>query len=448
MKCDFLILYEVKNREFENVCLIKNELERRGYKVLIRNTWNFTDKLSKIDAEVVLTPWLYNTSSVYFVATCVKKLRKVVNLQWEQVHTNIDEDSKKSIYNIRGCAKNGIHFSWGTKNRNRLVNECKIDSKNVKIVGNITLDFFRQEFKKYFLSKEELLSKYNLPTSKRILLFISSFAYVNLPEEVLEKTKKKLASDVKEFVDISINSQMIILKWIETYLEQNQDVLFIYRPHPAEIENSSLKKLEKCYYNFRVIGEMSIKQWIVWSDNIFTWYSTSAMEVLAANKPLNILRPIKIPKDRELTIANKATTINTYDEFVNATITTQNKFPLSVKTLSKYYEVDKETPVYIKVSDELEGIHKNNVYKINFKKFGMPLKDRCKLVIRRIPLFYNYLYRPIKIISNIFFKKRVAENISYTEEMKLRNQVSNKEYCEINERIHRILESVHSSSNI
>ena len=34
-KYDFLFLYEVKNRELESLCLLKYELERRGYSVAI-----------------------------------------------------------------------------------------------------------------------------------------------------------------------------------------------------------------------------------------------------------------------------------------------------------------------------------------------------------------------------------------------------------------------------
>ena len=34
---DFLMIYEHKVRELENLCLIKYELERRGYKVVIKH---------------------------------------------------------------------------------------------------------------------------------------------------------------------------------------------------------------------------------------------------------------------------------------------------------------------------------------------------------------------------------------------------------------------------
>ena len=37
---DFLIMYEHKNREINSDCLLKVELERRGYTVKIENTVN------------------------------------------------------------------------------------------------------------------------------------------------------------------------------------------------------------------------------------------------------------------------------------------------------------------------------------------------------------------------------------------------------------------------
>ena len=34
--CDVLLTYETRNREIENLCLLKVELEKRGYSVKIR----------------------------------------------------------------------------------------------------------------------------------------------------------------------------------------------------------------------------------------------------------------------------------------------------------------------------------------------------------------------------------------------------------------------------
>lgn len=37
---DFLFVYDVKNREFENISLLGAELERRGYKVGFQSFWH------------------------------------------------------------------------------------------------------------------------------------------------------------------------------------------------------------------------------------------------------------------------------------------------------------------------------------------------------------------------------------------------------------------------
>ena len=54
---DFLLLYENKSREMEGLCLLKMELEKRGYYVVLEQVQYFYKKRYKVI--VVVVPIVY-----------------------------------------------------------------------------------------------------------------------------------------------------------------------------------------------------------------------------------------------------------------------------------------------------------------------------------------------------------------------------------------------------
>ena len=129
-KVDFLIVYETRVRELENVCLLKYELERRGYSVAIINTWNSivnTKKNVKYDAKVVITPSMYNDGIYDFMKSIVGNMKKIVNLQWEQIGTIGDEKRQDSRFVLKGMASQCMNICWGDVTVNRLLNKSGFD---------------------------------------------------------------------------------------------------------------------------------------------------------------------------------------------------------------------------------------------------------------------------------------------------------------------------------
>ena len=92
---DFLIMYEIGTREFEGISLLGNELKKRGYtidylsfdKVMHNEYINQHRHLKKYknNVKVVLMPSVYHNTElsniVYYVCG---KVKKIVNLRWEQ----------------------------------------------------------------------------------------------------------------------------------------------------------------------------------------------------------------------------------------------------------------------------------------------------------------------------------------------------------------------------
>ena len=433
-KVNFLFIYEVKPREIESISLLGYELQRRGYSVDYVNTWHCLDWIFKrrISAEVVIIYAAYNTATVDFALDYVKKFEKVVNLQWEQLLSVGQKDDKTKNYYIQGKAEQIIHFSWGQDNYKRLVEDCSLKPENVKIVGHVGMDFLRLEFKGYYKSRKEICEKYHLPQDKKICLFISSFSYVNIPEIYVSYVGEY-------FVQVSNESQKIVLQWFEKVLSDRDDVLFIYRPHPAEADNIELLEMEKRVSGFRVISEYSVKQWITIADQVYNWYSTSLMEVFCAKKSCYILRPIKIPEQYEIEIFQTADFIDNYNEFA-ATIDKEGQFPISDEEMYKYYYVEDKEPAYLRAASELEEVYHNKDYVIA-KGFHTAEKIGKRQVLKATFLGKIYLILSLKI-KKALGSKTAAEELyfkEYSEKLKKQNYASGKEIKSIMNKIDECL---------
>ena len=455
IKIDFLFIYELKVRELESICLLKYELERRGYTVAFINTWHsLTHKTPKYEARVVVAHALYNDALVNFISSYVNKINKVINMQWEQIVTNLDEQSNETCRFISGSAKSAVHLSWGEKNKNKLIKDCGIPAANVKLTGNITLDFLRREFSKYYLSRYELFIKYKIPIHKKICLFISSFSYVDLPKRFAKDDNLKLANDPDIFIEISRASQSAILDWLEKILIKNEEIVFIYRPHPAEATNKKLINLSNKYPNFLIINDLSVKQWIKTVDLIYTWYSTSLVEVYCCNKPCFILRPIEIPYNLELTICSEAKFISNFNEFEKTLYQKKTEFPLQESALLSYCNIDTTKPSYIKICDVMEEVYKNDCYvfptlKKNKRNATFSVQNLKQVVGQ------SFIYDALEYVAsntnlNLGILNRIrlrkVNNIdTYTLQQQYKNYVTNDE---INNMVRKIKNIISNYPNI
>lgn len=375
-KYDFLFIYEIKSREIESVCLLTQELEKRGYKVGIVNWWEplVNEEYVRKSTEVLITAAVYKTDSLNKILEYIKRKAKVVNMQWEQVYCIKDLTNPNSPWKIDGGAKKIIHISWGNANRNKLLLDG-VPQNNIKMFGNISLDFLRPRFEGFYKSKEELFREYDLPCDKKICLFISSFSWIKMPDSMID-------SELKEFMEISISSQKAVLAWISKMLPDRDDIIFIYRPHPAEADNEELNSIAQQYDNFLIIREYSVKQWILVADIIYNWYSTAAAEVYFAHKNCYILRPCEIPYDYELTEFVNATFITKYEDFICSLDNPVGMASIPSKDILNNYYVDENEYAYEKIVNALEAVYHSNIAytkcKVSFRNRMMIFKRMIK----------------------------------------------------------------------
>ena len=308
---DFLIIYEIKPRDLENNILIKKELERRGYTVSMQNIFAMKEVKAKVIAGSIDDGEFMKLHTAASNTT-----HKFINLKPEQVFNNSADREEDFSLVVRGPARQALNIAWGDCSVRRYTEVFGLDPKNVYKTGHITMDLLREEFRPYFKSKEELCREYSLDPNKKLFLYISSFVWQTLTkEEILRNRRVHSGGDPFEKAKLSADSKNATLEWFDKVLPAHPDCEFVYRPHPAEANNDDLPEFAKKHPNFHVIGDHSVRQWIVASDKIYTWYSTSIGEVYAAKKNCSVLRPVKIPEYLEVEIYNNAHLIDTYEEF-------------------------------------------------------------------------------------------------------------------------------------
>lgn len=456
-KIDFLLEYEVKPRELDNMCLVKYELERRGYKVALVNSWYaVTNRIPDYDAEVVVISACYKTSTLNYFTRLAKRWRKVVNMQWEQVTSKDNEKSGTGKLTLKGEAKKAVHVAWGSNDVKYLVEFSSVPQRNVILCGHIGLDFMRERFRGFYASRKELFSRYHINNSNKIGLFISSFSYIGLPESQLIISRANGVTDAEEYTSISEKSQERIISWILRALEQDKSLEFVYRPHPAEASNPKLLSVSEKNKRFHVITDESVKQWIIACDDIYMWNSTCVAEVKAAGKTCGILRPIELMDGRNLAIYDGVDYIVSFQEFCDNLYSNCRAFPINDKTMEKYYMDPSPRYSYEILCDELERIYKDETYTIhsnNPERYSM--KNRVfgyfcgpKLGPLFVRLSQIRIFSTCRIINMIseeyinsekYYERQRNSSDDYTREKQEKNSASTKEIRSIIRKINKCI---------
>ncbi len=380
---DFLIMYEHKNREINSDCLLKAELERRGYTVKIENTVNrqlFRYHLFE-KPKVIVVISLYNEKLFYgHVTDMVGYHRKVVNLQWEQIG---DLKSRGKLLTPSGLCKDAVHICWGEKRAKYLQeNGCK----NAIATGPIQMDFLRPAFSTFYISREKLHKEYGIK-GKKVLLYVSSFSYVHMKKEDKERLAEMTGLNIQLRIEEAEEAQNKTIDILETYLKNHKDESIIYRPHPGEYIIERLQKLEREESNFFIISDYSIQQWIQTSDIIISWISTSIAEIYFAKKQCVILQPT-VAKSWDDVLYRDARIVRNYIDFIEEVESDSYTFPIPEKNISANYGTEADGFAYKKIADLLVEIYSTHKYDMpNYKRglyINAPFRRFAKSVIDKL----------------------------------------------------------------
>lgn len=352
---DFLIFYEVKTREIDNVALLRNELVSRGHTVEVLcfaeavYPKRFTRFRNRV--RIAIMPSLYHTEEIIqHVLFAAGKVDNIVNIQWEQIWS-IESETNTTAYNYpKGEAKKAFHFCWGEGEAENM-RRASIEKDKLIVVGPPQMDFFRPEFRNKLLCRDALLPQYGIPTDMKTILFVSSYVF-----------KRTIDLSCTDKLSIKETSYIVTLQWIRRLLEEHGDeISFIYRPHPVEIDNPLIKELEKEYSNFFIVPNRTIKEWITCCDRVCTWVSTSISDMHFAGVPCAILRPAQLSDDQEMASYRNAALTTSYEQF-ESFVLHGTRMPLDPRILARYYDVQENRSSTSRMCDELIQIANSGIY--------------------------------------------------------------------------------------
>ncbi|WP_027360911.1 surface carbohydrate biosynthesis protein [Halodesulfovibrio aestuarii] len=413
---DFLIIYERKNREYENAVLLQLELERRGYCCEIAQFYESSKfNLFNINPpKVILTPHLYESRSVIRTICRFGRPLQIVNLQYEQVLSRRWE--RLGHHNPKGEAKKGLHVCWGERTAVRL-KDAGVPPQNVHIFGALQMDMLRPEFRTRDEIRASIAKRYKLPLDKKWALFLSSFAYADISSDRLKMNENVAKASLVDFVHIHTNSRDELLKWFEEVLEARLDKIFIYRPHPDELALEKVELLAKRYKNFHVIRDGAVKKWIEAADENYSWYSTSVVEAHMLGRSYSILRPYDLPDDFDSVLLKHGSFIHSLEAFreLYCSEGAEESFAIADEYVSGYYYVNPDRCSFMQYSDFLENIYLEG----DNAPFVVPILERIRIfglssVIRVMDVF-RYYYK--KKVPNGFSKIPIKFLRSWCEEI-------------------------------
>lgn len=400
---DFLMIYEHKVRELENLCLLKCELEKRGYTVKIIHIED-EEALNAVKpiyyAKVVVLMACYRDRTLEWHTKDYVVFDKVIDMQWENIVYPKDEKAASVFKNYSGIGKEVVRVSWGEANRRRLLETAHMKPSNIKVVGHVGMDFLRDSLSGYYLNREGLFKEYQIPTDKKVILFASPFYADNLPESYIVDMCDRFGEDWRDYYAFMMKSETKILEWMKELCKAHDDIVVIYRPHPGHI-GEHMKEVAKQCSNFRVISDKSIKQWILTCDIIYTGNSSVIVEAFFANKMCYLLFPYEVTKGFELQLISEGDRITTYEEFVASTKAENKKFPITREKINDIYLVDEKVPSFIKFADMAEEVFEKpeyNLTKEQLKSYRSKktLSYKMQRAFQRCDFLYGYYQRMLE----------------------------------------------------
>ena len=410
---DFLFIYEHKVRELENLCLMKYELDRRGYKteiIYINDAENALSPKILYKTKVLCTMACYHNKTLRWHVKDFIEFEKIIDLQWENIVYPKDEHRVGAYKNYHGIGKDVVRVSWGKQNETRLLETAQMDPEKVKVIGHVGMDFLRYPLSRYYISRKELIDKYGIEQGKKVILFASPYYGDNLSQQYIDDMCNRFGDNWVDYYYFMCESQKIVLKWFEQLCTENKDTIIIFRPHPGHPSLMADAMAEK-YENFKVIGSESVKQWIVSCDKVFTGNSSVVVEAFFAKKDCQLLFPLETTDGFELKLIEDSTKIRTYSEFEKAVGENNNPFPTPRESIEEIYLVDWKEPSYIKFANMAEEVLNSNYYCLSkkqltdFKEYSIWTKIIKKIC--KVDFVYNVY---LKLLNSEKFHSRFIEN--------------------------------------
>ncbi len=297
---DVIIFYEHVARELDVACAIKAIAEQHyGLRVefehwpsgLSRALRRYRPKIVAMPSAIVMTDWdllLYDwRKAVYF------------NLAWEQFLSR--GTVKRKMPRDEFVLKYVIHHAWSDKWADSL-KAIGVPEKNIFINGNPAYKLYESPYSGFFKVRADLAEQYSLDAGKKWIFFPENFGYAFTPDhqvrtDWLERgISLEEANTMRRLARLTLEETM---KWCAS-IARDHDVELIVRPRPAipldDFKNAVQDIIGEVPARLHIIKEESIREWIMASNVVISFYSTSLIEASLAGKISRMLEPYPMPE--------------------------------------------------------------------------------------------------------------------------------------------------------
>ena len=372
---DVLIFYEHKVREYPACCALKAELNRRDISAKICHNdgpgiWRyriFSRPSIAIGPSALEVPlgknWTcLNNYTDYLRGT----VNYFVNLQVEQIFAD-DNTAEYSIIQDPEWRDRIIYICWGEKRKQQLL-ERGVPKDQIAVTGAIHLDFLSPPLSSCYYSREQLAGLYGLDMDKRWIVFVSSYTYADMLNEdrewLVQVRKQSGCADplpqIQEAIDRSTESRDLTLDWIDRYLSDDPDSIYIYRPHPGERVSAQMVRMtEKFMGQFVIISSETLQNWAIAADIVDVWISTAVVDLWKMKKPCFLIHPVPPPEGFVPSTMDCRAAIQTYESFEkvhrNGWDAARDPAPWKEEELRNYY-AESSAPAYRAVGDVIERL--------------------------------------------------------------------------------------------
>jgi surface carbohydrate biosynthesis protein len=354
-KYKIVIFYEHKAREYEFAYLLKLYMTHVGFSVRIQNIYCLPRLINLIHKPtVVLVPFFYNENDKKLLKSHFITKAIIINLRYEQVYPRFFYENKFA-YNHKYLEKI-FNLVWGEFSYKKLI-EINLEDRKIFRLGHPVFDFCREHSNIYYETKEDLSNKYGLNVEKRWVLFLSSLTInsLNANERLNFYTSNGFDKEqALTFIEISLKTKDKLIEDLIS-LSNERDYIVIYRPHPSEDISQIVDSSRADIQNFRIISELSARQWIYCSENIINWLSTSVVEAFMLQKKFVTYRPFEIPNVFDYDFIDKSEIINNYKDLLESV----NNNKTHNLTRIKYYYDSSNRPAFVVLSENVKDLMEN-----------------------------------------------------------------------------------------
>jgi surface carbohydrate biosynthesis protein len=294
---DVLILVHHPQRELDIAALLKVLLEdQHGLKCAIASyRYNDYQTLAKWNPRVVALPWFYSEEKGFVRYRSYWPQAKFIDMAYEQIYQKINEGLKV----IEGpYARTEMRFAaWGSFYQDFLSSHG-IPRDRVDVCGNPSYGLYRDPYRSYFVSREELADRHGLNPAKRWIFFPENYRAAFMSREQLDRFERTMnvpgiSNRFRDFAEASLEE---VCRWLHSTPLDSQVIL---RPRPAVGMEPFVAKvgpwLKGLEDRLFITTEATVREWILASDVVVSSYSTSLIEASLADKKIAILEPVPFP---------------------------------------------------------------------------------------------------------------------------------------------------------